>query len=68
MNKMIETIELLNKNNICLIKFGNFYHAYGKDAYILSYLFNYKIDLLKNECGFPLVSLNKVMAKLEDES
>ena len=67
MNKMIETIELLNKNNLCIIKIGNFYHAYGKDSFILSYLFNYKIDLFKNECGFPMVSLNKVLAKLEDE-
>ena len=67
MNKMIETIELLNKNNLCIIKIGNFYHAYGKDSFILSYLFNYKIDLFKNECGFAMVSLNKVLAKLEDE-
>ena len=66
MNKMIETIELLNKNNICLIKSGNFYHAFGKDAYILSYFFNYKIDFFKNECGFPIVALNRVMATLEE--
>lgn len=67
MNKMIETIELLNKDCICLIKIGNFYHTYGKDSYILSYLFNYKVDLFKNECGFPVVSLNRVLAKLEEE-
>lgn len=67
MNKMIEKIELLNPNSICLIKIGNFYHTYGRDSYILAYLFNYKIDLFKNECGFPMVSLNKVLAKLENE-
>lgn len=67
MNKMVETIELINKNNICLIKIGNFYHVYGRDSYILSYLFNYKIDMIKHECGFPVVSLNKVLAKLEEE-
>ena len=64
---MIEKIELLSPNSICLVKIGNFYHTYGRDSYILAYLFNYKIDLFKSECGFPMVSLNKVLARLEDE-
>lgn len=64
---MIEKIELLCPDSVCLVKIGNFYHSYGRDSYILSYLFNYKIDLLKSECGFPIVSLNKVLAKLEEE-
>lgn len=67
MNKMIETIEILNQNCVCLIKIGKFYHTYGKDSYILSFLFNYKVDLEKHECGFPTVSLNKVLSRLENE-
>lgn len=49
MNKMIETIKEIHTKDICLFKIGTFYHAYGRDAYILSYIFGYKIkDLEKN--------------------
>ena len=68
MNKMIETIKEIHTKDICLFKIGTFYHAYGRDAYILSYIFGYKIkDLEKNykECGFPVSAVSKVCAKLE---
>ena len=45
---------------------GNFYHVYGRDADIISYLFDYKIkdvDGVK-ECGFPISSINKVKVPL----
>lgn len=70
MNKMIITIEETHKDFICLFKIGNFYHVYGRDSYILSYLFEYKIRNIENnmkECGFPLKSLPKILSKLEDE-
>ncbi len=69
MNKMIETIKEIHTKDICLFKIGTFYHAYGRDAYILSYMFGYKIkDLEKNykECGFPVSAVSKVCAKLEN--
>lgn len=66
-NKMIEAIELLNKKYVCLFKIGTFYHTYGRDSYIISYLFNYKINMLNHEAGFPVNSLNKVIARLELE-
>ena len=69
MNKMIETIKEIHTKDICLFKIGTFYHAYGRDAYILSYIFGYKIkDLEKNykECGFPVSAVSKVCAKLEN--
>ena len=66
-NKMIETIELLHKDCICLFKMGKFYHVYGRDAYIISFLFNYKIDMSNIEAGFPIGSLKKVLAKIEDK-
>ena len=62
MNKMIETIKEIHTKDICLFKIGTFYHAYGRDAYILSYMFGYKIkDLEKNykECGFPVSAISK---------
>ena len=69
MNKIIETIEEVHNKDICMFKVGNFYHIYNKDAEILSYVFKYKIkELGENlkECGFPIVVLPKIMAKLED--
>lgn len=65
---MIKTIKEIHSKDICLFKIGTFYHAYGRDAYILSYIFGYKIkDLEKNykECGFPTTAIAKVCAKLE---
>ncbi len=68
MNEMVKTIKEIHSKDICLFKIGTFYHAYSKDAYILSYIFGYKIkDLEKNykECGFPITAISKVCAKLE---
>lgn len=72
MNKMIQSIEEIHKNEVCMFKMGSFYHAYGRDAYILSYLFGYKVktaEIEKNwrECGFPSCSISKVMANLEEK-
>lgn len=66
---IVETVKKVHKEDIVLIKVGNFYRAYGKDSYILSYFFEYK---LKEEdgvisCGFPINSLKKVQARLENE-
>lgn len=53
----------------CVIRFGAFYNCFGKDAYILSYLFRYRI---KNNnqiatCGFPKGGIAKVMSRLEQQ-
>lgn len=66
-NNMIKTIKEIHKEDIVMIKIGNFYHAYGKDACLLSYIFNYK---LKEEndtytTGFPINGINKIIANLE---
>lgn len=72
MNKMIESIKEIHKKDVCLFKIGSFYHAYGRDAYILSYLLGYKIKTAEiekswKECGFPTCSVSKVMANLEEK-
>lgn len=70
MNEMIKTIKELHQVDVCLFKIGNFYHAYNKDSFILSYVFGYKIKELganHRECGFPEVALSKVLAKLENK-
>ena len=71
MNKMIEEIEEINAKSICMFKVGTFYHAYGRDAVIMSFLFDYKIKELGDnhkECGFPIGAVNKVTAKLQNSS
>ena len=68
MNKMIDTIKDVHQNYVCMYKVGTFYHVYNKDAYIMSYIFDYKIKEVGNElkeCVFPLSALPKVTAKLE---
>lgn len=65
-------------NSILLVLSGNFYNVYGKDAYILCYLFRFKFinKLYKTEeekevyipkTGFPRNSLDKVLMDLEDK-
>ena len=65
---MIETIKLIHKEDIVLVKVGTFYTAYGKDAYIINYLFNYKLNKTQDvySSAFPIPSLGKVTAILEN--
>lgn len=68
---MARRIKQVHTNDVALIKVGKFYHAYGKDAYIVAFLFNYqlkKVDNNINTTGFPESALNKVMKELEDKS
>ena len=66
---MIEEIKEIHPKSICLYKVGTFYHAYGRDASVISFLFDYKIKELGDnhkECGFPIGAVNKVIAKLQN--
>ena len=67
----IKNIKLVHPNDIALVNVGKFYYAYGKDAYILSYLFKYKLMLIEQykvySIAFPKVSLPKVTAELENK-
>ena len=68
--KTIKVIKDINPNTLIMVRIGSFYHAYGKDAYILSYLFNYQIKSIENSyntCGFPTSASNKVLKMLEDK-
>ena len=67
---MIKGIKQIHNKDIVLVKIGKFYYCYGKDAYIISYFFGYKLNLIENiaySCGFPSQSLSKVIAKLENK-
>ena len=64
---MVKNIKEIHPKDILLIKVGTFYYTYGKDSYIISYLFKYKINKKDDiyYCGFPTSNLNKVIAQLE---
>ena len=53
-------------SKVIIRKHGGFYHVFDDDAYILYYLFDYKIN--NRKVGFPINSLNKVINKLENLS
>lgn len=68
-NNTIKVMKEIEPNSILLVKAGSFYNAYGKDTYILSYLFGYQIKNIENTfntCGLPTTALNKVLKQLEE--
>jgi DNA mismatch repair ATPase MutS len=67
---IIKEIKKVHPNEVVLVRIGEFFHIYGKDAYIISYLFGYKIQTVEHKIymsGFPKKALNKIMVKLEDK-
>lgn len=67
---MIRTIKKIHPKDVVLVKIGDFYHVYGKDSYILSYLMGYKLNIIEgncSSCGFPKKSLPKIEATLENK-
>lgn len=68
-NRAIIKIKEANPNKIVLVESGPFYHVFGTDTYILSYLCGYQVRTTKKEyntCGFPKKGLNKTLQILED--
>ncbi len=67
---MAQNIKNIHPDYMIMYKVGSFYNCYGKDAYIASYLFEYKIRLIENNItviGFPKNAISKVIAKIERE-
>ena len=63
-------VKKIKKDTIILVKIGKFYYCYGKDSYIISYLTNYKINLLENNvysCAFSTSACNKVISILDEK-
>ncbi|MBQ3415425.1 MAG: hypothetical protein IJH39_08810 [Clostridia bacterium] len=63
----IKIIKEIHPNDIIFLKVGQFYHCYGKDAVIISYLFNYTIKKLDSmyDCGFPITAINRIETQIE---
>ena len=67
---MAKNIKEVHPDTLVCYKVGAFVNCYGKDAYILSFLFNYKIKILDNNnivSGFPKNALPKLKARLKRE-
>ena len=68
---IIKNIKQIHEKDIVLIRVGKFYYSYGKDAYILSYVFQYKLTKIEGEntcsCAFPEQSYRKITAQLENK-
>ena len=67
---MAKHIKEIHPQHVICFKVGNFYNCYGKDAYIISYLFNYGVSNVENNLvtsGFPKNALSKNMARFEKE-
>lgn len=68
---MVNNIKELFPEYVLLFKIGTFYEVYNNDAKIISYLFQYKPKTLSSEdivCGFPIVSINKILYLLEKKN
>ena len=65
---MIIAMKKIHPTDIIFVKIGNFFHMYGKDSYIISYFFGYKIKTVDGipTCGFPINSINKIKSKLNE--
>ena len=66
---IVKNIKQIHPECISLIKMGKFYYSYGKDAYIISYIFGYKIKTVKENicvCAFPVSVTSKIISKLEE--
>lgn len=67
---MVKDIKQVYKEYIILVKIGKFYYCYGKDAYIISALTNYKLNILENNIyssAFSTNAYNKVINILEEK-
>ena len=54
------------KDYVVLLKSGNFYISFNKDAIIMNNIFNYQIKQVKDyiKIGFPIISINKIVNEL----
>lgn len=68
---MVRNIKEIHPKTLLLFKVGAFCESYGKDSYVLSYLFGYQIKQKeKNDIpkiGFSKKALSKVLSKLEEQ-
>ena len=67
---MAKNIKEVHPNALVCYKVGAFVNCYGKDAYIISYLFDYKIRMVTDSMisiGFPINAIPKITARFQRE-
>ena len=67
---IVKNVKQIHKEYLVLIRVGNFFNCYGRDAYIISYLLNYKINIFRDNiynCSFPKTGYNKVISKFKNK-
>ena len=67
---IVQKAKEIHPTTIMLVHVGKFFKVYGKDAFIVSYHFNYKLTKDNGgipTCGFVDKLIPKVASKLEDE-
>ena len=68
---MVKNIKEIHPTSVILLQVGAFCETYGKDSYILSYLFGYQIkqkgDNNIPKTGFSKKALPKVLSRIEEE-
>lgn len=65
---IVKNIKQICKNYVVLVEIGTFYYCYGKDAFIISHIGNYKINIIQDKiysCSFPKTAYSKIISKLE---
>ena len=60
---IIQAVKMVHTEYIVLVKEGSFYHIYGKDAYIISYLFGYKIKKIENVLNCSYLAMERMLKK-----
>lgn len=66
---VVKNVKTICKDYVVLVEIGTFYYCYGKDAFIISYIGKYKIDIIKENIyssAFPKTAYNKIISKLEE--
>lgn len=65
---MAKDIKKVHPDFLICYKVGAFMQVFGKDAYIISYIFGYSIKKAKGDiatCGFPKQIMPRICARLE---
>ena len=66
LKELYEKSKSTYKDYVVLLKSGNFYISFNKDAIIMNNIFNYQIKQVKDyiKIGFPIISINKIVNEL----
>ena len=44
---MIKAIKKIHEKDIVFVRIGKFFHIYGKDSFIVAYIFDYKLKQIE---------------------